>query len=152
MSQSATITGVEIDPGHSPYLLVYGTLRVGMPKHGGAVLPELVAVTTGLRVPGRIYDVGEYPAVVLDRAAIRGEVPVTDSFVADVVRVDPSHDHEDAMAELDAYEQGAADEEQVEYRRALVPTGVDGIGDAWVYEWVGPTDRLTLVTDGEWRP
>ena len=143
---------MEIDPGRSAHLLVYGTLRVGMPKHGGAVLPDLVTVATGLRVPGRIYDVGEYPAVVLDRSAIRGETGVTDTFVADVVRVDPAHDHEDAMAELDAYEQGAADEEQVEYRRALVPTGLDAIGDAWVYEWVGPTDRLTLLTDGEWRP
>jgi gamma-glutamylcyclotransferase (GGCT)/AIG2-like uncharacterized protein YtfP len=143
---------VDVDPGHSRHLLVYGTLRVGMPKHGGAVLPELVAVATGLRIPGRIYDVGEYPAVVLDHRAIRGEAAVTDSFVADVVSIDPAHDHDDALADLDAYEQGAADQEQVEYRRALVPTGDPAIGDAWVYEWVGPTDRLAPITDGEWRP
>ncbi len=143
---------MDVDPGQSRHLLVYGTLRAGMPKHGGAVLPVLVAVATGLRVPGRIYDVGEYPAVVLDHAAIRGEVPVTATFVADVVVVDPGHDHDDAMRVLDDYEQGAAEAEQVEYRRSLVPTGDAAIGDAWVYEWVGPVDALTLIADGEWRP
>lgn len=145
-----TIGAVEIDPGHSEYLLVYGTLKEGTPKHGGAVLPELRTVAKDVRVPGRIYDVGEWPAVTLDHAALRGEAPVTATFLADVVAVDPAHDHAAALTELDAYEQGAAEEEGVTYRRSLVPTGRPELGDAWIYEWVGPTDALTHLPGGRW--
>jgi hypothetical protein len=39
-----------------------------------------------VRVPGWLFDLGAYPAARLDLAALRGEQPVTATFVADVVR------------------------------------------------------------------
>ncbi|MDI3329085.1 MAG: gamma-glutamylcyclotransferase [Alicyclobacillaceae bacterium] len=54
-------------------VFVYGTLLTGEPNHRVAA-PYLLSVRPG-RVRGRLYDVGPYPALVLDEAGreIEGE-------------------------------------------------------------------------------
>ncbi len=125
------------DPG--ALLFVYGTLRrdVGAPaykllaRHG-----ELFDHGT---VRGRLFDVGRYPALVLDGGPddqVRGEVHVLRA---------PRW----ALAGLDHYE-GVAGSGQ--YRRIRVPVATRDHGriKAWVYEYLRDTSRLAQVQSGDY--
>jgi len=144
-------------------LLVYGTLREGVPTYGGAQLPPVVTVARGLRVPGWLYDVGAYPAAVLDWPALRGERAIGSTIECDLVRVGAGSGAgggaiEAALAEFDAYEEVAADAETGDpgmYRRVLV-RGIPALGGAglagvaWIYEWTRPVTGLRPIASGRW--
>ena len=152
-------------------LLVYGTLREGVPTYGGAQLPPVVTVARGLRVPGWLYDVGAYPAAVLDWPALRGERAAGSTIECDLVRVGVGSGAgagagagaleatlEAALAEFDAYEEVAADAETGDpgmYRRVLVD-GIPALGGAglagaaWIYEWTRPVTGLRPIASGRW--
>ncbi len=134
-------------PDDPRLLLAYGTLKEDEPIHGGAAVPRVITVRRGLRIPGRLYDVGAYPAAVLDHAALRGARPVTTAFVADLVRiVTASTSEEELEATLAAYD----DYEDEEYRRIAIPLDDPAHTGAWIYEWVSPTTGLAPIPSGEW--
>ena len=91
-----------MDP--SDLMLAYGTLRAGVPPYEEFDLPERETVRVGVRVPGWLFDLGAYPAARLDLAALRGERPVTATFVADVVRFGLDRPVDEALATFDEYE------------------------------------------------
>lgn len=113
-------------------LFVYGTLRRGGVNALPARFPGARFVGEA-RVGGRLYDLGEYPGLLVEE----GGAPV----VGEVYEVD-----DDALKELDAYEATA------EYRRRPIelPLG-DRAQPCWVYE--PPAEacrRRELITSGDW--
>ncbi len=146
-------------PSNAPsdLMLAYGTLRVGVPAYDGAALPERETFRAGVRVPGRLVDLGAYPGAVIDLAAIRGERPVTQTFVADVVRFGLDRPVGVALADFDAYEEVDPAAAPNIYRRIAVPlAALDGVPAdladawAWIYEWLGPTEGRPEVPGGDW--
>ena len=83
-------------------------------------------------VKGTLYKVDWYPAVVLDP---NGTTVVGEIHLA----------RESQLPSLDAYEGS-------EYRRvkttATDPEGKDL--EVWIWEWIGPTDSLSIVANGDW--
>ena len=116
-------------------LLAYGTLKEDEPVHLGAAVPRVRTVARGIRMPGVLYDLGDYPGAVL------GGTDGSD-FSADLVEV-MDDDIDGALAAYDAYE-------DVEYRRVLTATGLPEHPQAWVYEWLGRTAGATRIESGVW--
>ncbi len=114
-------------------VFVYGTLMPGQLRWPS--LEPYATTCTPASVTGRLWDTGRgYPAIRFDIDG--GPVP---GFLVALApeRVD------DAMARLDHIEG-----EGVLYRRVEVVTSG---GRATSYEWLGPTDGLTLLVAG-WPP
>lgn len=118
-------------------VFVYGTLRRGASNHFRMTAAKFISPAT---VTGRLYRVHWYPGMVLDEAgsAIHGDIYEVDK---------------DTLAILDVFEGLAAGEvEGTEYRRLKSPVTLeDGrVVDAWVWEWIGATDEIKRLADGDW--
>jgi gamma-glutamylcyclotransferase (GGCT)/AIG2-like uncharacterized protein YtfP len=126
-------------------MLVYGTLKEDEPTHGGAAVPSVRTVRRGLRIPGHLYDVGEYPAATIDHEAVAGERPVTASISCDLVEimVPVGTTLEATLAAYDAYEDDS-------YRRVAIALDDPEHASAWIYEWVDDTTDLAPIPSGEW--
>lgn len=114
-------------------LFVYGTLMPGEP-----LWPVLAPYALSWRPStalGRIRDTGHgYPAVRFDAGG--------DPVPGVMVTLDPDRAPA-ALAMLDEVE-----EEGALYRRVEVETTS---GRAWAYEWLGPTESMSLLPSG-WPP
>lgn len=129
------------------HLFAYGSLRPALaPPSVQPLFARLVALGPAW-MPGRLYDLGPYPAAVLDPAAetsIHGEV-----FQLPDAR--------ELLAALDAYEDcDPADPAASLYRRVRQPaTLADGSQiPCWVYVYTLPPRNAVLVPDGDyvrWR-
>jgi gamma-glutamylcyclotransferase (GGCT)/AIG2-like uncharacterized protein YtfP len=120
-------------------IFVYGTLRRGGVREMERLFPGSVFLGVG-RVRGRLYDLGEYPGLVLDERA--GEV------VGEVYRVSG-----ETLVALDEIEDFRPDDS---FKSLFVRKRVDVMGDeatrrCWIYVWnrqAGP--GLALVESGDW--
>ncbi len=118
-------------------VFVYGTLRRGGSDHFRMAAAKFVGEAT---VSGRLYRVHWYPGLVLDEAG--------DDIHGDVYEMEPS-----TLAILDVFEglsPGGVD--GTEYRRLKAEVVLeDGRKvDAWVWEWIGATDEIKRLVDGDW--
>lgn len=127
----------EAREGHPSHLFTYGTLQPGSaPPHVAQPLARLIPVGPAT-VPGTLYDLGAFPAAVIDSgcaAAIHGVVfrlPDTDA----------------PLAALDRYEGR-------DFRRVrCVATLSDGRQlVCWAYAYTGPLDGVPRIPSGTWRP
>lgn len=117
----------------SARLFVYGTLKPGEPLW--PTLSPYALAWEPVAAEGRLWDTGRgYPCVRFDAGG--GAVPGV------LVTVDPTR-AEEVIGLLDEVE----DEGRL-YRRVVVSTSG---GEAWAYEWVGPTDGFDVLVDG-WPP
>ncbi len=113
-------------------LFVYGTLR----KDGVNAMRKLYPNSTFVgisSVNGRLYDMGGYPAIVLDDNA--------SSVIGEVYKVE-----DETLAKLDAFELDA------DYHRTAVEITVNGIPTScWIY---GPHAELCAgrgqIRSGDW--
>jgi gamma-glutamylcyclotransferase (GGCT)/AIG2-like uncharacterized protein YtfP len=125
----------------SGYLFAYGTLQRGLaPEYLLPVVSQLVAVGEG-SVAGLLYDLGEYPGMVLD-----GESGMK---VFGTVFVLPDEDW--ILAALDGYEGFYPDSvESSLFVRELHPVELmDGRRlDCWVYVYNLETDDLQVLASG----
>jgi gamma-glutamylcyclotransferase (GGCT)/AIG2-like uncharacterized protein YtfP len=124
--------------GRSPRLLfVYGTLRPGAaPAPLGEALGRARRLGGG-QLPGRLYDLGPYPAAVPDAESgtiVRGEVLE--------LPPDPG-----LLARLDAYE--GREYERVE-RCVQLDSG--RTLRCWMYAYTGEPGPAPLVENGTYRP
>jgi gamma-glutamylcyclotransferase (GGCT)/AIG2-like uncharacterized protein YtfP len=128
-------------------LFVYGTLRPAASASAGVRrLAERARVLGAATVPGRLYDLGRYPAARLDEAA------------SGVVRGDLLALPADALPAIDAYEgfdpaapsRGLFRRERCRAQLVAGPPPVER--EAWVYVWNGDAPPGPLVPGGEWRP
>ena len=118
-------------------LFVYGHLRRG---HVGYRLLELEQRTAWLgeaRIHGRLYDLGDYPGLILDsKSVVHGEVLAFDDATLWAL-LDDYEDHDPASPETS------------EYRRVEVDLS-DGIGRAWVYVYNRSVEGRAPMPSGVW--
>jgi gamma-glutamylcyclotransferase (GGCT)/AIG2-like uncharacterized protein YtfP len=127
----------------TPHLFVYGSLLSRAGHAMGARLQREARLLGEASLPGRLYKVSWYPALVWDEGAatrVHGEVYTLDK---------PA----EALAWLDAYEGiGRADGRPEEYERgecvARLASGEDIT--AWVYLYRASVDGLATISDGRW--
>lgn len=116
----------------------YGTLMSGLAARPGR--PELsphVRLVGDCLLPGRLLDVGPYPALVQGEGVVRAELWRTTSERAF-----------DLLDEWEAYHpQEEAASAYVRRRVELLDQG----GTAWVYLWNGPGEGLPAIAGGDWR-
>lgn len=126
------------------FLFVYGTLlnKLDHPLH--RILEQHAVFAGRARVTGSLYDLGEYPGLVIhpqNKIRVWGEV----------YRF--GHPHP-LLAELDAYEEcGPAKMRSGEYRRRrivarLMPGG--GRVEAWTYVYQGSLRGATPIRSGDY--
>ena len=108
------------------HLFVYGTLRSVSNNRYARMLAAHARLIGPARVPGRLYDFGEYPGARPGDGWITGEI---------FQLLDPAA----TLAALDDYE-------GPEYERALIL--VNDL-DCWIYWYVGP-DPSRLIESGDW--
>ena len=111
-----------------PNLFVYGTLRRGSENQFARLLAEQGRYIGVARVPGRLYDLGSYPAAVASDQPdqwIHGEVFSADSAL---------------LTALDEYE-------GTEFERAVV--SATGPLECWIYWYVGSAPGR-LIASGDW--
>ena len=124
-------------------LFVYGTLR----RRARCVMARWLAaqaeyIGSGV-IPGRLYDVGEYPA-------LRPAVHPGETVFGDLYRLwRPRH----VLARLDRYEGiGTGQSRPYQYIRQKVTVALDN-GEkqaAWVYIYMGGTARLRRIACGDY--
>jgi gamma-glutamylcyclotransferase (GGCT)/AIG2-like uncharacterized protein YtfP len=119
-------------------LAFYGTLLSGLPARPNRPnLTPYVELVRECLIPGSLYDVGPYPALVPGDGVVRGELWRTTS--------------EDALAVIDHWEgYEAALEDQAPYVRRRTRL-IEPDLDAWVYVWNRPLDGLVAIPGGDWR-
>lgn len=115
-------------------VFVYGTLLVGEANHGVAA-PYLLSVRPG-RVRGRLYDVGAYPALVLDEAA--GEVE------GEWFEVTP-----EGLRAMDDLEEYRGPGQKNAYERVWVRDAREE-RSGWVYVWLD-SRGYPEIPAGSWR-
>jgi gamma-glutamylcyclotransferase (GGCT)/AIG2-like uncharacterized protein YtfP len=118
-------------------VFVYGTLRRGGSNHFRMAGAEFIAPGT---VAGRMYRIDWYPGLVLDDAG--------DEIHGEVYSVGP-----ELLASLDVFEGLSAGEiKGSEYRRvhATVMRRDSQPVTAWVWEWIGVTEEISRISDGDW--
>jgi gamma-glutamylcyclotransferase (GGCT)/AIG2-like uncharacterized protein YtfP len=123
-------------PGGQPRLkrfFVYGSLMRGGPFE--ALLPGRrdVRFLGPARCRGTLYDLGQYPGLVLSgRTWVAGELYQTDAV-------------EETIRRLDPFEGEAGFE-----RREASVRWKHGPGPAWVYVYAGPLHQTRRIPGGSW--
>jgi gamma-glutamylcyclotransferase (GGCT)/AIG2-like uncharacterized protein YtfP len=126
------------------HLFVYGTLLPGLAPVAAAPLVARLRPLGPATVPGRLYDLGPYPALVFDPSAparVCGELFALPD--------DPA-----LLAALDSYEECvASDPAGGLYRRVeAVATLADGRALAcWVYAYNRDVGSAPLIAHGDYR-
>jgi len=129
-------------------LFVYGTLMSFAVGSYGAVqrarLQREARLLGPAKVYGRLYDLGDFPGVVLEDE--------TSSIVhGELVHLD---DAEAALAWLDRYEEispgGSPSDLYRRVRTMATLAGGEPIA-CWVYELQGPTNGFKLLPEGVWQ-
>ncbi|WP_248930153.1 gamma-glutamylcyclotransferase family protein [Paenibacillus hamazuiensis] len=116
-------------------VFVYGTLLTGESNHRIAA-PYVYAVKPGA-IRGTLYDVGPYPALVLDAEGSRID--------GEWLTVTP-----DGLAEMDELESYYGPGETNEYERVWVQDIEDGSKEGWVYVYTD-SRGLPRIREGSWR-
>jgi len=120
-------------------LFVYGTLlEPGNPF--AAYLSRHCSFLAHGKIKGKLYDVGDYPGLILD--------PTADDVWGSVYLLQ----RDNILIELDRYEGVGPDEEQPElYVRLLLAVATaGGWVDAWAYVYNRPVDNLTQIACGDY--
>jgi gamma-glutamylcyclotransferase (GGCT)/AIG2-like uncharacterized protein YtfP len=114
----------------------YGTLLSvhGAQDHLG--IRERCRFVAACTLPGRLYDFGDYPALIDGDGLIYGEVFEVDDETLHII---------DAFEGYDPGEPGAGD-----YVRTLVRT-VDGAEEVWVYRFRGDLGDAVPIASGDYR-
>ena len=117
-------------------LFVYGTLRPTLARGEPARLIEGLRHRGTATVRGLLYDLGDYPGLVLGEGTVRGDL-------LEVVSAEQ-------LAALDAYEE--CDGSRPLYRRELLPViRADGVETlAWVYLYARPLAAARPIPGGDY--
>jgi gamma-glutamylcyclotransferase (GGCT)/AIG2-like uncharacterized protein YtfP len=124
-------------------LFVYGTLRRDIGNSMFHLLARHARLVGYGRIRGRLWDLGDYPGVVLstdDDRWVRGEVYAIDN-------------ENDVLARLDEYEGcGPQDPRPHEFERVMCEVRLDDgkTTDAWVYEYKGGLEGKQEIASGDY--
>jgi gamma-glutamylcyclotransferase (GGCT)/AIG2-like uncharacterized protein YtfP len=129
----------------SEYLFLYGTLRPEDAPEGIRPAVEGLRVVGEGSLPGRLYDLGEYPGAVIDPAAEQRIYGTIFELPGD----------ETVLRRMDVYEdfRSSEPEESLFLRvRQQVELASGGSLECWVYVYNLPPLGARVVTSGRWRP
>lgn len=121
-------------------VFVYGTLLVGESNHYVAE-PFVLSIQTGA-VRGRLFDVGQYPALALhtdEHAEAQESIVVGEWFEVT----------EAGLKAMDILEDYNGPGQSNEYERVWI-TDVNGSREGWVYIWQD-VSGLIEITSGSWK-
>ncbi len=117
-------------------LFVYGTLRPGLASgEAGGLVHDLESLGVA-SVEGVLYDVGEYPAMVVGHGVIRGEL----------LRVPTARQ----LAALDAYEECGGPNPLFERVMTVAHRRQRGSVPAWVYVYVRDVAGAARIDHGDY--
>lgn len=126
-------------------LFVYGTLIPGCEPEGMSPICQRMRAVGEATVPGRLYDLGHYPAAVLDDAP--GGATIRGMLVA--------VEDDSAWRDLDRYEACSVDGEPAGLFRRVraLATLADGAAAAecWIYVYNREIRGARLIAGGCWR-
>lgn len=129
--------------GECPRIFCYGTLREGLaPPEIAHVANRLVLLEPG-RLPGRLFDFGEFPGALVDPAC-------PDTIIGDVFAIPD----DSLLTELDRYEEydPAIPDEGLFVRRQYVVTLQDGRELlCWVYAYNRDPGDAPLIPGGDYK-
>ncbi|MCC8426289.1 gamma-glutamylcyclotransferase [Mucilaginibacter sp. UR6-11] len=122
-------------------LFVYGTLLIDDNQFALYLNGNSVLLGSG-KIQGKLYDVGSYPALIIDRS---GNYDVSGSICK-------LNDAAKALSVLDPYEGIGPDEGSPNlYERRLQPVNTaNGEMLCWVYIYNQPVDGLKEITSGDY--
>jgi gamma-glutamylcyclotransferase (GGCT)/AIG2-like uncharacterized protein YtfP len=136
-------TGYYTFPMPTRFLFVYGTLRSEGDRRMYHAFSRHADYVGKAMVPGRLYDLGPYPALV---SVDEGE-PAEYHVVGELYRLHPDR-WADVLARLDAYEGVEAGLYRREQWTALRDDGLEV--PAWVYVYARPLRDATLIPSGDY--
>ncbi len=125
------------------HLFVYGSLRSDIGNSMFHLMAEHAQLVGHARIHGRLYDLGDYPGVVLSAGEDRW-------VVGQVYALDTESD---VLARLDEYERcGPQDPQPHDFARiACEITSDDGKATrAWVYEFKGQLEGKREIASGDY--
>lgn len=112
----------------TPYLFVYGTLRTAVDVPAKQEVLQYLELVGEADIPGRMYDMGDYPAAIRDgHSVIRGEILKVSS-------------PDKVFAILDKYEGPAYERTTVD---VTLPDGTKTA--AWIYWYTWPVEGKPLI-------
>ena len=118
-------------------IAVYGSLQSDMELEGRPELDEALRLVGSCRIAGALYDLGDYPGLVLGDGWVHGELyEIVDRHVLVLL---------DWFEQYDERDPGGSAYHRV--RTRLVEPAVD----AWVYLYNRDVRDLPLVPAGDWR-
>jgi len=126
-------------------LFVYGSLlsTLDLPAHR-MLHPGASFVATGW-VSGRLYDTGEYPALVFAGSG-------SDRVLGELYALDPTR-AESLLARLDRFEGYLPDDPQGSlFRRVRTEVTLEGGGEAlaWVYRYARSMEGFSAISSGDY--
>lgn len=131
------------------YLLLYGTLTSDQPKHKAFALERRLRRIGHRDVNGRLYDLGEYPALVPGAGVVRMELfRIRDITVLE--ELDEFEEYDRTRLTQSAYRRTTVRVPRFRSRllqRLFAPRVVD----AWVYVYNQPVGRATEVRHASWQ-
>lgn len=131
--------------GSDVYLFVYGTLLSDVPSAMSQYLNREGRLVSQVRLPGWLFDLGQYPGFVYDPNAPH-------SALGEIYKLSRP---EQSLAILDTYEGINPDPYAVnEYARLKVaapPEAGEEVTELFVYSYLGKTEGLRLIPDGDYR-
>ncbi|ARS89577.1 gamma-glutamylcyclotransferase family protein [Natrarchaeobaculum aegyptiacum] len=152
------MTGESVEPTSVRPIVLYGTLRRGSEKYVEFGLEDRLTYVGECTLEGLLYDLGEYPGLVLEPEVRDAEGSTTDDGAPDADRSDTlvtgelyRVDDETVVHELDAYEgYSPANPAGSLYVRQLVRLEEPPV-DAWTYVYNRDVENAPVVTSGDWR-
>ena len=128
--------------GDCNFLFVYGTLRQASQAPMSQVLASHSEYMDEGTIQAKLFDVGEYPAVVLSSNK-------NDTVIGEVFKINNSA----LLDQLDEYEGcSESDKQPHEYKRIKATAKLSNgkTVEAWIYAFNQSTDSLHLIESGDY--
>ncbi|GAA6155999.1 MAG: gamma-glutamylcyclotransferase family protein [Alphaproteobacteria bacterium] len=124
-------------------LFVYGTLREDSQHKMARLLSSAASVVGPAFVLGRLFDIGEYPGMILDGSGHH----LTHGQIFKLANAD------ETLAHLDVYEEASSEfPEPRQYVRKKVTARQENGNqiEVWVYVYNWPVEGKTLIQSGDY--
>lgn len=139
------------------YLLVYGSLWLGSKNYLELGMDKQCEFVTDLTIDGCLYDLGEYPGLVLEESLDVDNKANMSAIPAQLFRINRNARPQTSLnilAEIDKYEEcDTQDTASSEYRRTTLSVALrkgDRRVDAWIYLYKQDTKTKPMILNKSW--
>lgn len=135
--------------GPDDFLLLYGSLSRQEPKHNELGLDKSLEFVGLREVSGSLYDLGEYPGIILGRGVVLAELfKIRDMSI--LSRLDEYEEYDDANPANSLFRRTTVQMARYRSRLANRVRGNPMI-DAWVYIYNRPIDGKERIEGRSWQ-